>query len=216
MIQEYIPGGGEAHFSYAAVWDRGRPVASLVARHTRQYPMDFGSASTFVETIEHREIEAQAFRFLADLRYCGIAELEFKFDFRDGRTKLLDVNPRSWTWIALGAAAGVDFPWIVWQLALGESIPRLHGKAGYAWTHASRDLLPAGRSILDGTLSLAGHARSLLGPLTFAAFAADDPWPAVADLPVMAGRLLTRRFGRTRIRRRRRASAARNRPATSM
>ena len=216
MIQEYIPGGGEAHFSYAAVWDRGRPVASLVARHTRQYPMDFGSASTLVETIKHREIEAQAFRFLADLRYCGIAELEFKFDFRDGRTKLLDVNPRSWTWIALGAAAGVDFPWIVWQLALGESIPRLHGKAGYAWTHASRDLLPAGRSILDGTLTLADHARSLFGPLTFAAFAADDPWPAVADLPVMAGRLLTRRFGRTRIRRRRRGSAARNRPATSM
>jgi len=104
----------------------------------------------------------------------------------------------------------------VWQLALGESIPRLHGKAGYAWTHASRDLLPAGRSILDGTLTLADHARSLFGPLTFAAFAADDPWPAVADLPVMAGRLLTRRFGRTRIRRRRRASAARNRPATSM
>ena len=57
--------------------------------------------------------------------------------------------------------------------------------------------------------------RSLFGTLAFAAFAADDPWPAVADLPVMAGRLLTRRFGRTRIRRRR-AATTRNRPATSV
>jgi D-aspartate ligase len=213
MIQEYIP--GETQFSYAAVWDRGKPVASLVARRTRQYPMDFGYTSTFVETIEHREVEAQAFRLLADLRYCGIAELEFKFDTRDGRTKLLDVNPRTCTWIALGAAAGVDFPWIQWQLAMGETIPRLRGQVGCAWTHASRDVVPAVRSILDGTLTVAGYARSLFGPVTFAAFAADDPWPAVADLPVMAGRLLTRRFGRTRIRRRR-AVAARNRPATSV
>jgi D-aspartate ligase len=214
MIQEYIPGGGETQFSYAAVWDRGKPVASLVARRARQYPMDFGTTSTFVETIEHREVEAQAYRFLADLRYCGIAALAFKFDSRDGRTKLLGVNPRSWTWIALGAAAGVDFPWIQWQLAMGEAIPRLRGQAGCAWTHASHDLIPAGRSILDGTLAMADYARSLFGPLTFAAFAADDPWPAVADLPVITGRLLTRRFGRTRIRRRRTATA-RNRPATS-
>jgi predicted ATP-grasp superfamily ATP-dependent carboligase len=91
----------------------------------------------------------------------------------------------------------------------------LRGQAGYAWTHAPRDVVPAGRSILDGTLAIADHARSLFGPVTFAAYAADDPWPAIADLPVMAGRLLTRRFGRTRILRRR-AAAARNRPATSI
>jgi D-aspartate ligase len=215
MIQEYIPGGGETQFSYAGIWDRGRPVASLVARRTRQYPMDFGYTSTFVETIEHREVEAQAFRFLADLRYCGIAELEFKFDIRDGRTKLLDVNPRTWTWIALGAAAGVDFPWIQWCLAMGEAVPRLHGQPGCAWIHASRDVVPAVRSILEGTLTVADYARSLLGPVTCAAFAADDLWPAIADLPVMAGRLLTRRFRRTRIRRRG-AAAARNRPAPSI
>jgi predicted ATP-grasp superfamily ATP-dependent carboligase len=110
MVQDLIPGGGDAQFSYAAVWDRGKPVASLVARRTRQYPVDFGFTSTFVETIEHGEVEAQAFRFLADLRFSGMAELEFKHDARDSRTKLLDVNPRAWTWIGLGAAAGVDLP----------------------------------------------------------------------------------------------------------
>jgi predicted ATP-grasp superfamily ATP-dependent carboligase len=214
MVQEWIPGGGEAQFSYAAVWDRGRPVASLVARRTRQFPVDFGFTSTYVETIEHREVEAQAFRFLADLRFSGMAEVEFKFDPRDGRTKLLDVNPRAWTWIGLGAMAGVDFPWIQWRLADGETVPRAHGQAGYAWAHASRDLIPAMRSIREGRLSFLGYARSLLRPMSFAAFAADDRWPAAVDLPIVAGRVVTRRLHLPR-RWRRRAQFSRNRPAPS-
>ena len=144
MVQDLIPGGGDAQFSYAAVWDRGKPVASLVARRTRQYPVDFGFTSTFVETVEQPDVEAQAFRFLADLRFSGLVEIEFKFDARDGRIKLLDVNPRAWTWIGLGAAAGVDFPWIQFALATGETVPRLRGHAGFAWAHVSRDVMPAG------------------------------------------------------------------------
>jgi D-aspartate ligase len=195
MVQEFIPGGGEAQFSYAAVWDRGKPVASLTARRTRQYPVDFGFTSTFVETMEHPEVEAQAFRFLADLRFSGLVEVEFKFDARDGRVKLLDVNPRAWTWIGLGAAAGVDFPVIQFALATGEPAPRLHGHAGFAWAHVSRDIVSAVRSIATGSLAPVEYLRSLRRPTTFAAFAADDPWPAVADLPILAGRLLARRFG---------------------
>jgi D-aspartate ligase len=195
VVQEFIPGGGEAQFSYAGVWDRGKPVASLVARRRRQYPVDFGFTSTFVETIEHPEVEAQAFRILADLRFSGLVEVEFKFDARDGRMKLLDVNPRAWTWIGLGAAAGVDFPAIAYALATGESVPRLRGHAGFAWTHVSRDLASAVRSVTAGSLMPLDYARSLRRPMSFAAFAADDPWPALADLPILAGRLLSRGVG---------------------
>src|SRR5258708_5283958 len=60
VLQELVPGGGSAQFSYAAVWHRGAPVASLVARRTRQYPIDFGYTSTFVETVEQNEVEEAA------------------------------------------------------------------------------------------------------------------------------------------------------------
>jgi D-aspartate ligase len=195
MVQEFIPGGGEAQFSYAGVWDHGKPVASLVARRTRQYPVDFGFTSTLVETIEHPDVEAQAFRFLADLRFSGLVEVEFKFDARDRRIKLLDVNPRAWTWIGLGAAAGVDFPAIQFALATGEPVSRMRGSAGVAWAHVSRDVVSAARSIIAGSLAPLDYLRSLRQPMTFAAFAADDSWPAVADLPILAGRLLSRRVG---------------------
>src|SRR5262249_7879533 len=107
VVQELIPGGGEAQFSYAVVCDRGKPVAELVPRRRRQYPVESGYTSTFVETAACPEVEDAGRRLLASLDYTGIAEVEFKRDSRDGRYKLLDVNARIWTWAQLGAAADV-------------------------------------------------------------------------------------------------------------
>lgn len=52
MVQELLPGGGETRLSFAALVSDGRTLASVAARRTRQFPADFGRASTFVETIE--------------------------------------------------------------------------------------------------------------------------------------------------------------------
>ncbi len=194
MLQELVPGAGTTQFSYAAVWSAGEPVASLVARRTRQYPVDFGFTSTFVETIEQAEVEDASRRFLAPLRYDGLVEIEFKRDDRDGSFKLLDVNPRPWTWIGLGAAAGVDFPLIQWRLAMGERAPPQRGRAGVGWCHAARDFVSACQQIAGGTLKPRDYATSLSRPMVFAAFAADDPLPGIVDLPLVLGRVLSRRW----------------------
>jgi len=193
VIQELIPGGGEVQFSYAAVWSEGVPVASLIARRARQYPVEFGVTSTFVETIEQADVERAADRFLAPMRFSGLVELEFKYDARDGGYKLLDVNPRPWTWIALAGAAGLDFLWMQWWLAHGQSVVASRGRVGVTWTHASRDLVSAARQIVSGALSPRDYWRSPR-PAAFAAFAADDPLPGVLDLPVLVGRMLRRRL----------------------
>src|SRR5262249_41068710 len=57
VLQEFVPGDGNNQFSYAAIWDRGTPVATLIARRTRQYPIEFGYTSTFVESIENPRVE---------------------------------------------------------------------------------------------------------------------------------------------------------------
>ena len=38
-----------------------------------------------------------------------MSQVEFKRDPRDGRFKLMEVNPRLWLWHGLAAALGVDF-----------------------------------------------------------------------------------------------------------
>jgi D-aspartate ligase len=191
--QELVPGGGETQFSYAAVWSDGKAVASLTARRTRQYPVDFGFTSTFVETVDVPPVEEGACRFLAALRYSGLVEIEFKYDARDSRYKLLDFNPRPWTWIALGAAAGVDFPLTQWQLAHGEPVPVQRGRLGVGWCHASRDFVAACQHIARGALTPGSYAASLRR-LVFAAYAADDPLPGIVDLPVVLARVLSRRY----------------------
>jgi D-aspartate ligase len=194
VVQELIPGRGEAQFSYAALWDRGRPVASLTARRSRQYPIDFGYTSTFVETIARHDVEEAACRFLASIDYDGLVEVEFKHDTRDGRLKLLDVNARVWTWIALGQRAGVDFPHLFWRLAMGETLPDTRAAPGVGWMHTSRDIVAACQEMAGGHLAPRGYLASFHGPLEFAAFAADDPLPGVLDVPLALSRLFTKRL----------------------
>jgi D-aspartate ligase len=193
VLQEFVPGTGSNQLSYAAIWDRGAPVASLVARRTRQYPIEFGLTSTFVETIENARVEIAAVQFLRSLNYSGIVELEFKYDDRDDSYKLLDFNARAWTWIGLGASAGIDFPHLLWKTAIGDRPEQVRGKTGAAWMHVPRDLMAGFHHTLAGTLTPSSYLRSLRFPTTFAAFALDDPLPGILELPVSLYRAATKR-----------------------
>jgi D-aspartate ligase len=184
LVQELIPGGGESQFSYAALCCDGQPIASLTARRTRQYPIDFGYSSSFVETLDIPEIVAPSRRLLAAIRYTGLVEIEYKFDARDGRYKLLDINPRLWTWSPLGRRAGVDFPYLLWQMLTGNSVPQQTGRAGARWVRMSTDFPAAIHLVLRGLLSAGAYLRSLRGPLEFALIASDDPLPGLLDLPL--------------------------------
>ena len=194
VVQELIPGGGDAQFSYVALWHKGAPVAEMTARRTRQYPLEFSYTSTFVETIARADVEQAACRFLHSLSYDGLVEAEFKYDARDRRLKLLDVNARAWTWIALGGRAGVDFPHLLWRLAMGESLPHMRGAPGVGWMHASRDIVAAYQEMAAGHLAPRDYLASLRRPLQFAAFAADDPLPGMLDVPLSLARLFTKRM----------------------
>jgi predicted ATP-grasp superfamily ATP-dependent carboligase len=196
MIQELIPGDGTTQYSYAAIWDRGTPLGALVARRRRQYPVEFGFTSTFVETTEAPEVEAAAARFLASIDYSGLVEIEFKYDARDGRYKILDVNARAWTWIALGAAAGVDFPALQFALACGETIAPPAAASGISWLYLARDVAASLHEMAAGRLSPLSYLRSLGRTSARAVFAFDDPWPAVIDIPLSAARVVTRRLSR--------------------
>jgi len=105
MIQEIIPGGGECQFSFAAACLDGEVHASLTARRTRQIPMDFGRASTYVETMDVPEIVEPSTRIIESMGLTGLVEVEFKLDPRSDKYKLLDVNSRAWG-VALDRGCG--------------------------------------------------------------------------------------------------------------
>jgi predicted ATP-grasp superfamily ATP-dependent carboligase len=186
LVQERIPGGGESQFSYAALCCDGQPIASLTARRTRQYPIDFGYSSSFVETLDVPEIVAPSRRLLAAIRYTGLVEVEYKFDARSGHYKLLDINPRLWTWATLGARAGIDFPYLLWQMLTGIPVPEQTGRRGVRWVRMITDIPAAFHEMLRGRLDPRAYLRSLRSPLEFSVMAPDDPLPALMELPLFA------------------------------
>ncbi len=185
MIQEMIPGGGEQQLSVAALCVAGQPLARIVARRIRQYPMDFGRASTYVESIEDAALEATAVRMLGAMRYSGLVEVEFKRDPRDGRPKLLDMNPRVWGWHTLGQRAGTDFAHLQWRASQGEPPAAVHAQAGVRWVRLTTDVPTALREAARGQLSPGEYLRSLRGPLEYATWAPDDPLPALLEVPLL-------------------------------
>lgn len=196
LVQELIPGDGDCQLSFGAVCRSGHPVVSATACRARQFPTDFGRASTAVVTVSRTDVDEAATRLLRELGVDGLVEVEFKLDPRDGRPKLLDVNLRVWGWHSIGAAAGVDFAYAAYLVALGRPVHEAVGAVGVRWARLAIDVPVSVREIAARRLPPRAYLHSLRRPLTGPIAARDDPWPAVMD-PL----LLTRAaIGRTRLR----------------
>ena len=186
LVQERIPGGGENQFSYCAVCKDGRAYGSLVAQRSRQYPVDFGNASTFVVTVNQPVVEAAGRRFLESIGFDGLAEVEFKFDPRDGKYKILDVNLRTWGWHRLGKAAGIDFPYLLWRQALGLPVPAMGVPRDAAWIREITDFVSIAKSRQPWS-----EVKKLLRALysrrfTSSTFSLVDPVPFFAEFALWA------------------------------
>jgi len=183
MIQDWIPGGVEGNVSVGAICDAGKVIGSLVVKKTRSYPIDFSQGSTAVQTTSQPECQDAVWRLLSATRHTGPIEMEFKFDPRTGQYKLLDVNPRLWLWHSIGPLAGVDFPYLLWKLILGEAVVTPKGSDDVRWIRMSGDMRAVFQEILAGTFSPVKYLNSLRTPLSFSMFAIDDPLPGLLQLP---------------------------------
>jgi predicted ATP-grasp superfamily ATP-dependent carboligase len=182
IVQELIPDDGTNQFSYCAFCDRGEPLVVMAARRTRQSPRKAGTG-TFVETLEPQPFEQDAATLLRSLGYTGLVEIEFMRDPRDGSFRLIDFNPRIWTWHALGTPAGADFALAAFLHANGLPVPRQRAAAGHSWLYLLRDTPSALADIRDGVLSPATYLRQVIGASSRATMAWDDPLPSFMTIP---------------------------------
>ena len=182
MVQEIIPGDGRTQFSVAAYCREGLMLASMTARRTRQYPIDYGLGSSFVEAIEMPMLIAPAEKLLWHMRASGMLEVEFKYDRRDNQYKLLDINLRPWGWHTLAIACGLDFPWMQYCEQLGSLPPLKTPRYGYHWVRLITDI-PAGlQEIRAGITTPGAYLHSLMGRTVFSVLDWRDPLPAFGDL----------------------------------
>ena len=121
---EVIPGADNQLYSYLAYYHQGSPKGELVGRKIFQYPKSFGQASVAEnQTDAEDEVKKLGRRLMQHLNYHGLVQIEFKFDKRDKNLKLIEINPRAWSWIRLATDSGVNLPLIQYFCMIGKRWP---------------------------------------------------------------------------------------------
>jgi len=182
MVQELIPGGGAQQFAYCAFFRNGEAIGKMTVHRWRQHPLQFGRASTYVETAEVPILEDLSERFLKATNYYGLVEIEYKLDPRDSQYKMLDVNARTWGYHSLGMPAGVDFSYMLYADQIGLPVSRCRGQSGISWMRATTDVPAALLAFFARELNLKSYLRTLRNCNTEAVFSQSDPLPGIAEL----------------------------------
>lgn len=181
QISEVIPGGDDRLWTLGSYRDaEGRRLASFTGRKLRQWPPRFGTARA-AEAHWDPDYADRCHTLLDALGFHGISQVETKRDPRDGRDHLIEVNPRSWLWVGLATAAGVNLPHVAWRdmAGLPAALPPGH-RSGLRWILASKHLAGSAREIRRGEWTWREFAATIRPPWVDGVLDPRDPRPAAA------------------------------------
>ncbi|NQX88248.1 MAG: ATP-grasp domain-containing protein [Halioglobus sp.] len=197
LVQEIIP-GEESRITLLAGYAGKSASANemFTARKLRQFPPGFGSASCVISQNceETKEITSQ---FIDAIGFNGVYGAEFKRDPRDGRLKIVEVNPRPTLWFHASHVAGsriVEHAFfdlsnlplppkrkqkegVLWRYAVKDTAAALFYK-----THRERFVLPAPNMTIDGPVT----------KRCWPVFSVTDPLPWLAELYVYVKKYIRR------------------------
>ncbi len=203
LIQEYVPG---YNISIAVLFDHGELKAACFIRVYRTIPIT-GGTGVFRESIP---IDSALLDFTSDLlqnlNWHGIAEVEFRVDSRNLSPKLMEVNARFWGSINVAIESGVDFPYLLYLLAMGEHVnPTFNYKIGvkYRWLDADeqnlRLILKSRQKFLnieskDKTNAVLRFLKFYEKDLHYDGFSISDPLPFFMNEAFYASNIVKKTF----------------------
>jgi predicted ATP-grasp superfamily ATP-dependent carboligase len=136
LLQQYCAGIG---YGVELLMSAGQPLAAFQHKRLREIPVS-GGASAYRESVPlDRELYDYAVRLLQELRWTGLAMVEFKAGKHGA--KLMEINGRVWGSLPLAVLSGMDFPALLAELCLegpGKITPQLN--SNYEIGVRARDL----------------------------------------------------------------------------
>jgi predicted ATP-grasp superfamily ATP-dependent carboligase len=198
MFQEYIPGRDNMTWTFNGYFDRkGECRVAFTGRKLRNYPPYFGQASLGI-CVGNEHVEKETIRFMSAIGYKGPLDLGFRYDARDGRYKVNDINPRIGGMLRLFVGDnGMDMARALYQDMTGQPVTSARTPEGRKWIIEDIDCISALRYWRDGNLGIREWVSSLRGidEATFISF--DDLRPLVG-LCLWDAKRLVHRFTSTR------------------
>lgn len=182
IVQEMIQGGDTNHYKYCAyVSGQGDLLGEFTLRKIRQNPIRFGVGAAVV-SVHDEELLTLGRALFKKSAFRGIGSAEFKRDEKDGKLKLIEINPRYWQQNYLSTACGINFPYINFLDLLDRRNERPAAfMPGVIWVNRYMDF-DSYMSYRREGLGFFEWRRSLRGKKVYSDFTWADPLPAFYEL----------------------------------
>jgi D-aspartate ligase len=180
IVQEIVSGPDTNHYKICCCISReGEFLLVFTLQKLRQQPVRFGVGSA-VMSVYYPELVEIGIKFLTSIGYRGVGSAEFKIDEKDGKLKLIELNPRYWQQNSLSERCGMNFPYVDYLEATDQKPKQmLRFRKRLKWVNIFMDF----QSFLSywslKQLTLGSWISSLKGVKTFSDFAVDDIAPAL-------------------------------------
>lgn len=194
MVSEIIPGGDDHIYNYLSYIDiDGDLSAEVCMQKIRQHPPIFGMARVAKTIPMIQEIRNLSLQLLKHFSYHGLSSVEFKFDPRDNRYKLMEINIRSELQERLFFAAGINFPNITYLDYAGglKQAPPAY-ETGIYWIDIFTDLYEFIKSRKIENYSWRDYLHPYFQKKVFSVPFFDDPLPFIAKTLILLRQNLKR------------------------
>lgn len=121
MLQEFIAGYGAGAF---AIYNHGNLIAFFGHQRLREKPPQGGVSVLSKSVTLDPQLLGSAKKLLDATQWHGVAMVEFRVA-EDGTAYLMEVNTRFWGSLQLAIDAGVDFPKLLYQITIGDSVTEI-------------------------------------------------------------------------------------------
>jgi len=118
LVQRYVGGTG---YGVSMLFNQGQLRAKFTHKRLRETAPS-GGVSTLRISARNPLLEEYAEHLLRRVGFHGVAMVEFRYDEALQKAWLIEVNPRFWGSLALAIHSGVDFPHLLYSMALNGDV----------------------------------------------------------------------------------------------
>ncbi len=184
VVQEIIEGDDQCHYKLCAyIGKNGQTLLTFTLQKIRQYPCHFGIGSSVI-SVKNDEVAELGLKFMKAINYRGVGSIEFKKDTRDGKYRMIEMNPRFWAQNGLTEGCGQNFALTAYLDILGESVaPKTDFQEHVKWIAFKEDRASFYGYKKEGVLTWGQWLGSVFsGKKVWALWSLDDPMPFLKEV----------------------------------
>ncbi|MBN2395309.1 MAG: ATP-grasp domain-containing protein [Candidatus Atribacteria bacterium] len=205
IVQEYC--GGEEN-GFGIMMHKGEAIACCQYKILRNSPPN-GGVPVYVESKPiDPQLKDYSEKLLKKLNWEGVAELDYIKHSGDNAFKFLEINGRFWGSLPVVVKSGVDFPYLLYQMAEGQNPAKVFNyKSGIkcrllgGYTRSLIESLVAQRNEVTKELigtrkeAIINYLKSFHPSVKYHIQSFDDPLPGIIDIGLILARPLTSSLG---------------------